>query len=197
MIVNYPVYYYCIDDFNDVGFGCSYRNAQTILSSYKNNYKDTINIPRIQDMLQYFNSDYKEKLKESKKTALWIEPYQISEYLKKNFQIQGKNILYVTQDQDIERIMKTDISIYIESKVYNHNNFSELIELISNHFANSKLPIVIDDGVYSYCMIYSHDQPDKIILIDPHTQRNDSSIKIKDISFIKESFWMIYLPITY
>ena len=33
----YKLYHYNMNSFNDVGFGCSYRNIQTILSSYQKN----------------------------------------------------------------------------------------------------------------------------------------------------------------
>ena len=59
-----------MNNFNDVGFGCSYRNIQTILSCYKTNYpskfdKVDINnkdIPDIRELLYYFNNDYQNKI---------------------------------------------------------------------------------------------------------------------------------------
>ena len=35
----------------------------------------------------------------------------------------------------------------------------------------------------------------RLLLIDPHTTKDDNTNKIKDISYLQNSFWMIYLPI--
>lgn len=194
-MIDYLIYHYCIDNFNDVGFGCSYRNTQTILSSYKKNYKNNIEIPNIRDILNYFNSDYKEKITIGKVTDLWIEPFHVSEYLEKHYQIKGQNVLYVTKDEDISKILKTDISIYLSNTIYNKNTFSELIELINQHFNKSKLPIIIDNGVYSYCLTKFNDSSNEFILLDPHTTTNKDTTKIIDTIFLQKCFWMLYLPI--
>ena len=49
--MDYKLYHYNIDDFDDIGFGCSYRNIQTILSAYS--LINNINIPDIKDILQF------------------------------------------------------------------------------------------------------------------------------------------------
>ena len=40
--MEYKLYHYCLDNFDDTGFGCSYRNIQTILSAYKKYYDEHI-----------------------------------------------------------------------------------------------------------------------------------------------------------
>lgn len=196
-MIDYLIYHYCIDNFNDIGFGCSYRNIQTILSSYKKHYKNNIEIPNIRDILNYFNSDYQEKIIKGKITDLWIEPFQISEYLKKHYKIKGENILYVTKDEDISKILKTDISIYLSNTIYNKSTYNKLLDLINQHFNKSKLPIVIDNGTYSYCLSNPINDSENLILIDPHTTDSKNTTKIKNKLLLKQSFWMIYLPILY
>ena len=189
--MDFKLYHYGMEDYDDIGFGCSYRNIQTILSAYKKYYDNNITIPNIRELLNYFNKDY---LNIVNKKDLWIEPYHISNYLFQNFNIKFINTIYVTKDEDITKILKTDINVYLSNKTYHKNNFIELLNLFKIHFSKSKLPIIIDNGVYSYCIKTIND---KVILIDPHTTSDDNVIKHKDISFIKNTFWMIYLPLNY
>jgi len=189
--MDYKFYHYTLEDFDDTGFGCSYRNIQTILSAFKKYYQD-IEIPNIRKILEYFNKDYTNI---SNKKDLWIEPYHISQYLKNKFNINFNNTLYIINDNDINKILKTDIDVYLLNKSYNKSEFNELLTLFKNHFIKSKLPIVIDNGIYSYCIGKIDDT--MVTIIDPHTTSNNNVIKTKKIDFIKTSFWMIYIPTNY
>tara|TARA_B100000161_G_C33525743_1_gene403442 strand:+ start:342 stop:911 length:570 start_codon:yes stop_codon:yes gene_type:complete len=189
--MDFKLYHYGMEDFDDTGFGCSYRNIQTLLSAYKKYYDFSINIPNIRELLEYFNPDY---LNKTKQKDLWIEPYHVSQYLFQNFNIDFVNTLYVTKDEDINKILKTDVNVYLLNKTYHKNNFTELLNLFHKHFLKSKLPIIIDNGIYSYCI---KNIGDKVTLIDPHTKSSDGLLKIKDLSFLKSTFFMIYLPINY
>ena len=60
-MIDYLIYHYTIDNFNDVGFRCSYRNIQTILSAFKKYYDNNISIPGITSILSYFDKNYKKK----------------------------------------------------------------------------------------------------------------------------------------
>ena len=81
----------------------------------------------------------------------------------------------------------------------------------SEHFKKSKLPIFIDDGVFSYCIAnvtssttidsnvqsFTEDSdPLSITVIDPHTQMSGGKIYKKNIYWFINSFWMIAIPIT-
>lgn len=59
------------------------------------------------------------------------------------------------------------------------------------HFDKSRLPIIIDDGTYSYCIVIEKSQD--IYLIDPHMITDNNSKKI-DKTFMENRFWMIYIP---
>jgi len=185
--MDYKLYHYKIDDFDDVGFGCSYRNIQTILSAYS--LKNNINIPNIKDILTFFYPNYEH----IQKKHLWIEPLQISKYLLDTCNIKCNNLLYVMNDKDSQKMLKSDITYYIENnKIYNSKQFNNIKTIINNHFFNSNLPIVIDDGIYSYCVCSISNN--SITLIDPHTTQNKDIIKIKSLEFLKNKFWMICIP---
>ena len=192
-MIEYKIYHYCMEDFNDIGFGCSYRNIQTILSAYKKYYKKEIIVPNIRDIFLYFDKSYKEKINTSKTMELWIEPYNIYQYLKNNYNLNGTNLIYFTRDDEVTKILKTDITVYFPDSIYGKKDFDKLLKILINHFNQSKLPIVIDNGVYSYCI--GNISNNSLLLIDPHTTKDDNTNKIKDIYYLQNSFWMIYLPI--
>ena len=41
-MIDYKIYHYNDENINDIGWGCTYRNIQTILSCYKKYYDSTI-----------------------------------------------------------------------------------------------------------------------------------------------------------
>ena len=178
--MDYKIYRYYDNNINDCGWGCSYRNLQTILSCYKKYYNSDIIIPKIQDIVIYFGKNIKDK----NLMNLWIEPYDIHNYLLKYF--TGYNYLYVTKDSDITKILKTNIMVYLNTNSV-YTNFEDIYNLITKHFTKTKLPIIIDNGIYSYCLtIYK----EELFLIDPHT-KTDRQITKK---FLENKFWMIYFP---
>ena len=189
--MEYKLYHYNMDDFNDIGFGCSYRNLQTILSCYKN-YYDDIEIPNIKDILYYFKPAYEYYINTNNHTELWIEPYQISQYLQQ-YNINALNLLYLNDENDVQKILKTDLDIY-DKATYNKNNFNSLLNIINYHFLNSHLPIIIDDGIYSYCICKKNS--DYILISDPHIMSGENTYE-KPISFLSGRTWMIYIPVNY
>ena len=184
--MDYKTYHYGDNDLNDCGWGCSYRNIQTVISCIKKNYNPNIIIPSLPDILSYFNKN----INCNNLTDLWIEPYHIGLYLYYfNKKIKGENYLYVIKDNDISKILKTEINIYLENNLI-INDFDNLYLLIKRHFEKSKLPIIIDNGTYSYCIVL---QNENVLLIDPHIVSNNNVKKIT-MDYIKNSFWMLYIP---
>lgn len=185
--MNYKTYHYGDDQIDDSGWGCSYRNIQTILSCYQKNYNPKIIIPNITTILNFFSKN----INSENKIDLWIEPYQISIYLENYYdELYFKHCLYVINDTDTSKILKTDFMVYIDSIF----SFDEIYVLIQEHFKVSKLPIVIDNGTYSYCMVLKANS--EIFLIDPHV-KSDNNVFIKSLDFLKKSFWMILFPKLY
>lgn len=194
--MDYKTYHYGDNGINDNGWGCSYRNIQTIISCYKKVYNPSVIIPTLPEILRFF----KKNIKSSKSRELWIEPYDIARYL--NFfdnKLMGSHYVYVTNDTDFSKILKTDVAFYLNDNLI-INDFSKLYSIIKQHFKNTKLPVVIDDGVFSYCFTLNdnkdnnknNNNKDTILLIDPH--QPDNPVQVKTIGFLKNRFWMIFFP---
>jgi len=152
--------------------------------------KDIITHPLLHQPYQKYL--YFLKKNSSKSRELWIEPYDISRYL--NFfdnKIIGNHYVYVTNDNDFSKILKTDVTFYLNDNLI-INDFSQLYSIIKQHFKNTKLPVVIDDGVFSYCFTLDNNNNDIILLIDPH--QPDNPVQIKTLGFLKNRFWMIFFP---
>tara|TARA_B100000401_G_C52803978_1_gene720141 strand:+ start:431 stop:1000 length:570 start_codon:yes stop_codon:yes gene_type:complete len=187
MSTNYEIFHYTSQNFNDIGFGCSYRNIQNILSSLSND------VPDIRELFKIFYPNYETLIKERKTRELWIEPYDISNYLKKYHKIEGENLIYITEHIDVNRMLKTDIKTYIElDTIYNQKDFNKLVTKMQRHFLKSKIPIVIDDGTFSYCVLDISKY--EISILDPHKLQKSKTIYKRDLNFFKKSFWMIYIP---
>ena len=185
MHLNYKTYHYGDNNIDDSGWGCSYRNIQTIISCYKTHYDNSIIVPCISQIVSFFKKDIMTK----NKRDLWIEPYHIGKYIKHFMStINGKHYAYVIDDNDFSKILKTDILFYLEQgRIV--NTFDSMIGIIKEHFKKSHLPVVIDDGLYSYCFLM---EDNNITLIDPH--RTENKILKKDISFLKKKFFLYYFP---
>ena len=223
--MDYAIYHYKMEDINDVGFGCSYRNIQTILSCYSVHYDQECIIPNIRDILEYFEKEYMRFIETNRTRSLWIEPVQISKYLEnytylvqqsgseqitKPVNIKCKNYIYIVNDSDTSKMLRTDIQEYIkEDSIYTKSTATFILTIMIDHFKNSKLPIVIDDGVYSYCIgnitgspiidsnIQSFSEsgnPLSLTILDPHTTQIGGKIYKKNIYWFINSFWMISIP---
>lgn len=189
----YEIFHYKKNNFNDVGFGCSYRNIQTIISALKLFYFNTLIVPDIEELLKEIKPGYKDIIATSNIKSLWIEPHDIYDYFYKHLGMRGNRILYCVSMFDIKKMLnERDISKY---EVFLHKiRFDKVLQIFVNHFKESKLPIVIDDGVYSYLISEIYKCKKKFVLIDPHTFDKNSAVTVKDIDFLKNSFWMIYVP---
>ncbi|KAF7458528.1 peptidase family c78 protein [Cryptosporidium felis] len=148
-------YHYNQDNFNDQGWGCTYRSLQMLLSWYLiNNYtnKHVLSITEIQEFLKKNDSTYN------------------------NLQI-GSNTLIGTVEASYILIMYLGISCKLKY-YYNIEEFLRNYDLISNHFQNISSPIIISIGDYSYLLTgiqISKDpsSPFKLdnvhyLLVDPH-----------------------------
>ena len=187
MITNFEIYHYTRQDFNDIGFGCSYRNIQNILSSL------SIEVPHISKLFEFFDKDYKEKIENRQTKQLWIEPYQIFEYLLQSHKIGGENLLYVRAHIDYNNILRTDLKHYINSDlIFYAQDFDKVVKKIEIHFSNTRTPIVIDDGTFSYCILAIN--PKYVTILDPHKLETQTTIYTRPLTFLENSFWMIYIP---
>jgi len=193
--MEYKAYRYGNQDFNDIGFGCSYRNIQTIISSYNHYYDKSIEVPHIKDLLKYYYENYENIIQMGNTRNLWIEPYQISKYLKDKLSIKPLNLLYMIDKNDTNNMINTNINDYKSFNIFTKDKFIQLKDIIYEHFTKSKLPIVIDNGIYSYC-IHSMGH-NSIHIIDPHTLDDKSVLYTKLLKYLQNNFWMIYIPQNY
>tara|TARA_B100000073_G_scaffold84470_1_gene65212 strand:- start:1891 stop:2478 length:588 start_codon:yes stop_codon:yes gene_type:complete len=193
--MEYKAYRYGHQDFNDIGFGCSYRNIQTIISAYNYYYDKSIEVPHIKDLLKYYYENYKNIIEIGNTRNLWIEPYQISKYLEDKLSIKPRNLLYIIDKSDTNNMIMTNINEYTQSNIFTKDRFIQLKDIIYEHFTKSKLPIVIDNGIYSYC-IHSMGG-NSINIIDPHTLDDNGILYTKLLKYLQSNFWMIYIPQNY
>jgi len=184
--MNYKTYHYGDSNIDDCGWGCTYRNIQTIMSAYTYFYNSTCKLPTIASILEFFQKDIRTPIKKT----LWLEPYEAGRYLYGCYGIKSNHLIYIRNDSDILKILTTDISVYLTNNRYT-NNFNIMFSACKKHFNTNKLPIIIDNGVYSYCILSIKDNIIKIS--DPHTLNNNNELE-KSTDFLKNSFWMIMIP---
>ena len=221
--MDYQLYHYGLDNLNDTGYGCSYRNIQTFISCYARYNDSECIVPDIRDILYYFDKSYMKYIEQYRTRTLWIEPLQVSEYLenftyydssnnKRRLHVKFNNMIYCLKDTDCSKMLKTDPNYYIQNNnIYTKDNVTTILNIFVEHFKKSKLPIFIDDGVFSYCIAnvtgsttidsnvqsFTEDSdPLSITVIDPHTQMSGGKIYKKNIYWFINSFWMIAIPIT-
>jgi len=183
-------FHYGDQKFSDNGFGCSYRNLQTLLSF--GNHE----VPHIKNLLEYFIPNYEKLIQQHKYLPIWIEPFQVGQYLTNLFDWKCVNILYVIDDASTSSILKTDILIYLNDKTVLHQ-IETLHMLFLRHFnTESPLPILIDDGTYSYLVLNLDIVDNSVTIIDPHIMSSDKGVKShkKHIDFLRRNMWMIMLP---
>jgi hypothetical protein len=189
-------YHYNCDKFNDAGWGCVYRNMQTIFS-YINAFIILIEIPKLSEILTWFNKPFN-----GKGTKMWIEPHQAKSFMynyfyekfnKKYFNFT--EILWVKDNNSIEHIEYTPLEIYTKSPnilLCGFESIAELIDILRINL-NNKIPILIDNGTYSY-LVKSIDSNNNGIIIDPHCKES-ARILQRDLSkwLINSNCWMILL----
>lgn len=166
----YKLYHYQCDSINDVGWGCVYRNIQTIFSAL--NYYKYINysVPSITELLKCYKLYELYRNKQYSNTQLWIEPYHASIYIKKNIpDINCVNLLYLRNKNSYNNILKTPLSTYGSKQIYTIYNKQSLEKRLINLNKNN-IPILIDNGIYSYLITNLRYANNVLIcdLIDPH-----------------------------
>lgn len=188
-------YYYMCDQYNDIGFGCTYRCIQTILSAihfHKNSFQE---VPTFQYLLFFFNKIPQNVIK---KSDIWLEPHHAYTFLNTKYKYTGTEILYVPNDKSIENILKTPIEIYTlkQNKIYTKNNINILRNDFIEYFKQSRIPVIIDNGTYTYLVAdckYNIDNLE-LTIIDPHCIKANTQIYQRNWEdFIPNSLWMILI----
>ena len=188
-------YHYNCDNIKDIGWGCVYRNIQTMFS-YLNCFLFPIKVPSIIKIMKFFN-----KPTYGNGLNMWIEPHQAKEFFKsylleyeKLHKLELVEILWVKNNESINQIEFTPLEVYTTSPnliFATDKKINELLDLLRINLKN-KIPILIDNGTYSY-LIKSIDEKNNGIIIDPHCTEH-ARILEKDLStwLTNSSCWMIF-----
>ena len=186
--MEYKTYAYGDDGVNDRGWGCSYRNIQTIISCYCTLYNDVpdVHVPTMDQMVLYFREAGVISNPQIV-MSLWVEPEHVCAFLADTYNINGNDIIYAPHgNKDAQtRMLKT----VLDSKIV-HHSFEPVLNILELHFQDTSLPVIIDDGVCSFCIVK---RGSAYFLIDPHVT-TDKHIREISLDFIKQSFWMMYIP---
>ena len=165
------IYKYGDQGINDYGWGCVYRNVQT-LSAFNNT-----KVPTISEMQEKAGID-----PSLSGTQLWIEPNDTRSFLpwKKTLALHKgvedvEKYLLRTKVEDFDKIFKTKE----DTKTF-------LLECLRN---NSR--VLLDDSIKSYILtgITDDDNP-TYIYIDPHLSENNVQT-MSETNFFNHSLWMM------
>jgi len=173
------MYQYGDEGFDDRGFGCVYRNIQTIIAAVTG---ELSKVPHILSLLitikgkEVMDLDIQDR---------WIEPIAASEYLETNWNITGTNILVPMDTRP--HIISTDTRAYTRSKY----SPGEAVSVINDHFRHSCVPVLIDDGIMSY-LIAKPVSDETICIIDPHCSVR--GVRELPSTFFLNRGWMIFVP---
>ena len=180
-MTEFTLYQYGDEGYNDSGFGCVYRNVQTMLSclSLKN---PTVTVPSIREMISEIKGPGFEKLPLVQR---WIEPADACNYIQQKFGIIGHNYMSIGHHGRIPGIMTTD------KKIYEYSTYGSLdmLSIISAHFQKSDIPVLIDDGTMSYLIIGYNEN--MLHISDPHTR--ERKVYFWPEERFGHSGWMIYI----
>ena len=189
---HYTTYHYGDQGICDHGWGCSYRNAQTVASAMGQP------VPTLPKMLCFFGLTAPAYGGGSR---LWIEPPQVAKVLRAQCGIQSKTLVFAPsrggllafERRRMLRSKLSDFDINIE------NNSMHLFEQLDQHFKETGgLPAIIDDGIYSFVLApgRSKGHPQTYTLIDPHVGRGrEGCVRAfwKNDLLLREG-WMVLLP---
>lgn len=152
------LYRYHSDGMNDFSWGCVYRNFQTLLLEMD------IPVPSLRECMQYVLSPEKANLDYSdlvgSKRHLWIEPHDLAAFINTNYKdhkLDCKLMIYDTKTRQL--INKEEIMRKVTKKgqtvVYDEyvSESSEIRNRIQEFIKQHQLPIIIDDGDYSYILM--------------------------------------------
>ena len=162
------IYKYGDQGINDYGWGCVYRNVQTLSALHGRE------IPTISEMQKSIGID-----PDGNGRNLWIEPVDTQFYLPWKTTLalhkvveDPENYMLRTKEQDFDKIFTNNIDT------------KEFLLSCLNH--NSR--VLLDDSISSYILTGIVD--DQYVYIDPHVQ-NDNVRTMTEKEFFNRSIWMM------
>lgn len=180
------VYHYKCDGFDDTGFGCVYRNAQTCMSAL-----GLDPVPDIQTLLKYFHGPtIMAGYRSMPAMKLWLEPYDVGLYFSSELPQYNTHSFCYSPTVDMVHLSchRTPRCAYTS-----HNTFYDFDAYLTGcraHLsANPGIPILIDNGVYSFCLKEIIDDG-VVVLIDPHvTDPKSTERTMVDLTYLRQHVW--------
>lgn len=182
-------YHYGDQGICDHGWGCSYRNAQTVASAMR------AGVPTLPEMLSLFNL---EKVYQHGGKRLWIEPPQVARVLRVLCSVDCTTLVFARSKgglREFERryMLRSTLDDF-DSQL--EGDREKLLSRVRKHFKDSDgLPVIIDDGIYSFVLIPGTG-PDALLLVDPHVERGLKACvrPFQPEELFTKSGWMILFP---
>lgn len=162
------IYHYGSQGIRDEGWGCVYRNIQTMRAM------NNMTIPTISTMQADIGIDPR-----GQGRALWIEPVDARRYFPPN----NKLVLYTTAPNPESYMLRTKLSDF--DRVLRSTTDTDAF--LSRCLAN-KRQVLIDDSVYSYLLVNIIDG--LYIYVDPHRQQHHVQSMTRD-EFFNHKVWMM------
>ena len=187
------IYHYNCDGFDDTGFGCVYRNAQTCLHATGALSK----VPTVQSLIVYFHGPRAlDRYTTLSPVTLWIEPYDVYLYLKSttNNTPLPQNLCYSpTAEMVYTACHRTPRFVYDSSNTL--FVFEKYLEICQRHLSRRPgVPILIDNGVYSFCIESIANDKSSLVVIDPHVRSADQARrKLVDLAYLRSNVWYTLL----
>ncbi len=160
---------------NDHGWGCVYRNTQTVLREM--GVETPPSIARMMAKLGISPSKNQQEM--------WIEPPDANTFIQ---HVTGRRLSQVAypSSRSIDRISMryggTDFEIVEQSE--------QLESMIKDSLEKHHIPIIIDDGIVSYVILGLSEG--EVVIGDPHVQRNN--VRVLPAEQFYSKAWMMLVP---
>lgn len=163
------IYRYGSQGVNDHGWGCTYRNVQT-LRKLKG-----LSVPTLSEIQTQVGIDPR-----GRGTELWIEPIDAKQFLPSYNEL----VLYKTVEDVTPHLLRTSVEDF--NAVYRNANDAEAY--LMSCLNNKQQRVLLDDSIRSFILTGIVD--DTYILIDPHVSQ-DNVRAITRQQFYNRPLWMM------
>eukprot|EP00294_Goniomonas_avonlea_P017922 CAMPEP_0114558704 /NCGR_PEP_ID=MMETSP0114-20121206/10528_1 /TAXON_ID=31324 /ORGANISM="Goniomonas sp, Strain m" /LENGTH=154 /DNA_ID=CAMNT_0001744121 /DNA_START=201 /DNA_END=661 /DNA_ORIENTATION=- len=131
--------------------------------------------------------------------SLWIEPRDCGAYLSTHYDIASRNLLWARTSAAESRMQRSSRKDYPPSHVFSDDEgLPQLIHHLLKHIEEERVPVIMDDGLYSYCVAGFRGtaaSPQQLLVLDPH--QTDASMVSQWVSpkwMAQSPLWMALLP---
>ena len=161
----------------DHGYGCTYRNIQTMLGIL-----GVTLVPTVRELMSDMNIAYTPQFKQ----RMWIEPIQAKELIERYTGKKMMTALYTKDTQKAQRRILRNLSSEYQHITPNRAKFDHLVR----RGITLGAPVLIDNGISSYLILGK--EGDKYVIGDPHEE--DPTRRVKRMSmdnfYQNHTVWM-------